>query len=161
MRGIPVLLDEPNSDTVAGEGRVTEIQLTLDGCEVSVLDEADPESPVVLKFTDENTGYYINIYDHRRISRETFRSNDDSAFEEAFVVTPCLVGFRLKGKTQYIAINDIGTADMRDGGEGEKLILTRVGWFDSTKYRVFNQSRPAIHVATGICLVEPRPKPAK
>lgn len=155
---------------VIGEGRVVRIDLALDGCEAGLLFEEDPESPVVVTFKDPKTGYYVNIFDHRVKSREAFRSDDDEAFEEAFYATPCLVGFRLKGKTQYFAINDIGTPDMRDGGDGEGLVLTSISAikFDPRTYQWYRlitwknpksgKLHPVMHPSTKICLVEPRPE---
>lgn len=143
---------------VIGEGRVVRIDLPLDGAEVGLLSEEDPESPVVLTFRDPATRYYVRIYDHRQRSRETFRRGDDEAFERAFYETPCLVGFRLKNG-QYVVINDIGTPDMRDGGGNEALILTARHIINHAECRVMSGNKPAIHHATGICLVEPRPKP--
>lgn len=145
---------------VIGEGRVTKIDLPLDGAEVRLLFTEELESPVVLTFKDPITGYYVNIFDHRKASREAFRLGRAEVFEQAFYMTPCLVGFRLKGRTQYFVINDIGTTDMRDGGESESLNLTRRDLMDHERYRVVIDAdkKSAIHPATGICLVRPRPR---
>jgi len=142
---------------VLGEGRVERIELdpkVAEEVEMLAVEEQD-QPPVVLRFWDPERSYYLSIYDHREASRKAFLNNGDLL--KVFHKAPCLVGFRKKGKTSYCVITDLGTPDMRDGGEDERLVLTRTGAFDKRRYRVIGQNQPAIHPATGICLVEPRP----
>lgn len=140
---------------VIAEGRVVQIDLRAEeAVEIRPLKE-EADAPIVLCFKDPHTGFYIQVFDHRSSVRGAY-DEDLRPFDEIFrVATPCLVGFRQKNGTTYIAINHIGTPDMRDGGEGEELVLTRAGRFDKKQYRVMGDGK-AIHNPTGVCLVEPR-----
>jgi len=157
MRGIPILLDEPNIKIAIAEGRVGRIELDISGINCGRLSD-DKDAPVVFEFRGPN-GFYILLYDHRSEVIEAFESGDDQRLEETFYQTPCLVGFRLKGgRTQYLVIAPIGTLDIHDGGEEESLILTQRPIMDQGSYRVMVGSNgiAAIHLDTKICLVEPR-----
>ena len=154
---------------VIAEGRVVQIDVRAeDAEEIFLLDERE-ESPVVLRYelTDKEPRSYILLYDHRKASRERFQSTGEEwlgelcrQFQEN---VPCLCGFRFR-KGLYVVLNDIGTADMRDGGEDEKLILTRAGRYNKTEYRVMRSLdgiHDACHMDTGIRLCRPVCKSAE
>ena len=146
--------------TIVAEGRLARIDLRVsEATEVRRLITDDPESPVELR-SQGPRGFYIRVFDHRKGAREAFQLGGMPVYAAFFILDlPCVCGFRLKGATQYVALNDVGTPDMRDGGEGEGLLLTRAGSFDKSQWKVMAQGK-ALHLDTGICLCEPRlPKP--
>lgn len=147
-----------NEIVVLGEGRINRIDLDLiDASDPCLMDSDKPDSPVLLDFYDQDVKYYLRIYDHRDESRRAYMEGTNGEFAAAFKKTPCLCGFRKKGATLYCVLADIGTADIRDNKE--EFILTKVRTFNRIELRVIGgtENKPAMHPATGICLVEPRP----
>jgi len=146
---------------VQREGRVTAIEISAEDAEdINWLRQDDPTSPVKLTFRGPN-GYYINVFDHRKIIREATEPAGDGDWEPFYKVfqksVPCLAGFRLKRESQYIVITNLGTADVADGGEQERLILTRQGEFDHSTHKIPGKGRMIpLHLDTGICLIVPR-----
>lgn len=157
-----LVIDEQELVVIA-EGRIGRIDLDgMDAERVFLLDER-PESPVVLRFVDELSDEggirrYIQIYDHRQTSRLIFKGMGEAEFRRRFAEkVPCLCGFRRK-RGLYIVLNDVGTADMLDGGENQEFILTRADCYKKTQYRVLRSAdnrSDACHNATGIRLCRP------
>lgn len=141
-------------------GRIKEIQLDLEGVEAGLLNVEDQETPVVLVFKGP-TGFYIPIYDHRQAVREAFQQGGDQTLQEAFESSvPCVGGYRIKGNRQYIVLADLGTLDIRDGGEEEALVLIRFDREAKEKYRVAARPHDPVpmHRDTKIAVCEARPQ---
>lgn len=149
-----------------GVGRIVKIRLDISDVDCAFLNNPPREDdPVVFCFEEMPGGYYIDVYDHRLKVREAFRKGNKEDLAAVFTGSvPCVGGYRLKEQRQYIVLLDIG-ADLKipDGGPEQKLILTCGGQFSRRTHRVMrNGGRDALHKATKICVVEPRPpKPAK
>ncbi len=173
-----------NGLVVIAEGRVVQIGSNGEDAQqvfrLERREKSQGEPPVVLRFDEEKVDddglspRYTLVYDHRQISRETFEKEGEEEFRRRFAGdVPCLCSFRSRYKQgedgnkrrySYVVLADIGTADMQDRGEDEKLILTRDGLYDRRHYRVKrsqNGRMDANHPATGIRLCEPRPRPMK
>ncbi len=150
------------SPTVFAEGRVGLIELdptTAD--EIKLLSEADPTSPVVLRFMNALTGRYVNFFDHRAKSIKAFREGGVVELFTTFSQVPCLASCRKK-TGQYFVLADIGDTSgpnpISDGGPSQSLVLTTLGILNRMNYRVCRgKKNDALHPATGICLAESRP----
>lgn len=154
---------QPSTEKVViAEGRVAGIWLDPATAKVTWLDvpEHDGPKPVRVTYKNLDSGHYVVVYDHR-LDVGAALSRGRHGFNKAFAASvPCLGSFRRKGRTLYIVLADIGTKDIRDGGESEKFVLGYAGEFDHESHRVMANGA-AIHPATGICLLEPRPVTAE
>lgn len=139
---------------VVAEGRVAEINIDpLKAREIRPRGEG-PDEPIVFTFYGPYN-FYIKVFDHRPEIRMYFDSGDNEGLKEAFGQTPCLVGFRLHGRTQYIVIVPVGWErnDIRDGGEKDQYLFTRRGEYDPKVYKILGDGKySAVHIDTGICL---------
>ena len=162
-----ILNRKPSNLQIIAEGRVAKIDLQIEEiCMVEMQPHANGEetnSPVMIQFFGclKNSSYYLRVFDHRQASREAFQEGGEKALIEVFNQTPCLARFAVK-RCQYLAIVDIGTDDVHDGGTKEQLVITTTDQFRHSTHRVMrNGDLVALHLATGICLVEPRPAKPK
>lgn len=148
--GVVPATTKPVEIKVIGEGRITEIDLSLTGTEINWFNQDDPNSPVVITFFGGR--HFVRLFDHREKARAIFKQYPNS-YRLLFsrLDEPCLGGYRLKGKTQFFVLSDIGTEDMRDGGEEEKLVLTTL-----PQRRARRVLANAVHPATQICICESR-----
>ncbi|MEI6039911.1 MAG: hypothetical protein WCP93_01010 [Candidatus Berkelbacteria bacterium] len=149
---------------IIGQGRIVMIDLPFQGVEFKPMNPDDVESPIIWKFTGEK-GFWINIYDHRMKTRQAYVKFFEKEIQVIELVRefrramPCLGRFSLKGNTQYISLTDLGVEDMFDSGD-HGLRLTLAGSFDHDAFRVIRDEKSgkmAMHQATKICLLEPRP----
>lgn len=149
---------------IVGQGRVVKIDLPWPGVEFKPMNPDDLESPIVWKFKGDKS-FWINIYDHRTDVRQAYAKFFNKEIKlvdliRAFRLTvPCLGRLALKGQTQYISLTDLGVTDMFDSGD-HGLSLIVAGSFDHDTLRVIRDEKSgqmAMHPATRICLVEPRP----
>lgn len=158
---MPETVDLDGNVRILGEGRVVRIEINIRNSKnkIELLNKDNPKSPVVVKIVGDN-GFYIRLFDHRVEAIQVFRSYGSATYQMKFTgIVPCLAGYRKKSDVQYIALADIGTPDMLDGGEKEALILTYSDIRDKSQYRVTQlagEIHPALHKATKICLCEPR-----
>lgn len=147
-------------ETIIAEGRLHAIGLDVSKAQIVPFTIGDLEAPIVVTVKGDR-GFYIRIYDHRQATREAYANGGNVA--AAFGQCPCLVRFAVKKGTQYVVLADLGTADMVDTGRKHPLVLTKTGHYDKDFFRVkCLDDQPALHLATKICVVEPRPpKPEK
>jgi len=137
------------------QGKILEIGLSITKADMVTRREGD-DQPVAITYEGRN-GKFINIFDHRAATVAAWAQyqvdHDKDRLDAAFAACPCL-GRMAEKTSQYIVLTDMGVEDMWQEGDEEELILTRGGEFDRKNFFVPNE---AIHPATSICFIAPRP----
>ena len=154
-------------ELILAHGRVAEINIPAAAAvEIDRFDRSDPNSPITFR-VEGDRGFWIRIFDGRRATIAAYaqylNDKDMGALDATFATCPALVRFAIKHGTQYVVLMDLGVEDMFDSGDEHPLVLTRGGHFNKDAFRVVvTNGKPALHLATKICLVEARPpKPEK
>lgn len=143
------------------QGQIAEIGISIKDADMVSRRDGDDDQPVVFTFKGRNDKF-INIFDHRREVIAAWAQyqvdKDRDRLDAAFAACPCL-GRMAEKTARYIVLADLGTADMWEEGDEPEMILTRGGEFNRADFTVPNE---AIHVASGICFIVPKPpKPEK
>lgn len=143
---------------VIAEGRVVEISLNpklAQSVELLMIDgKIKDDSPVVLTFAGDND-HYLRIFDHRYLPKAEFYAGFMAVTEDycrAFASNlPCLAGVRKKSGL-YVAITDLGTPDMLDGGSRQKYHLLNISDEHAFLYQPI--VKRSLHHDTGIMLAD-------
>lgn len=147
--------NQPVRPRILIQGRVLEIGISIAKADMVARRDGD-DQPVVFTFNGRN-GKFINIFDHRAATALAWAQyqldKDQDKLDAVFASCPCL-GRMAEKTARYIVLADIGTADMWEDGDEAELVLARGGEFNRTDFMVIDE---AIHPATGICFIAPRP----
>lgn len=144
------MVEEEIKPKVRAEGRVIKIEIYANEARHIKWLNSEDEAPILLIFDGRN-GRYLTVYDHRKESRKALEISKEHFVDQFRGNVPCLAGFRVK-RGLYLILTDIGTDDVAD--KGESWILTRNG--NGYNHKTHKMVEKACHIATGICLVEPR-----